>query len=214
MYQSVELYSKPEEGITNLQYSEMTSFQHAFLCGLIKENRPNKIVEVGVSAGGTTGVVLQCLKMLNIKATMYSVDLSERWYRNESYETGFAVKEMGKDWGRVTHEFLLGRAIPFYLEQIGKDIDFLILDTTHCLPGELLDFIICLPYLKDGCTVVLHDTIESHLTGVDLEIATKLLFDVVTANDKYMMREQEINSACFPNIAAFKADTGTRKNSN
>lgn len=101
MYQSVELYSKPEEGITNLQYSEMTSFQHAFLCGLIKENRPNKIVEVGVSAGGTTGVVLQCLKMLNIKATMYSVDLSERWYRNESYETGFAVKEMGKDWGGV-----------------------------------------------------------------------------------------------------------------
>ena len=56
----------------------MTSFQHSFLCGLMKENRPKKIVEVGVSAGGTTGVILHCLKMLNIKSEMYSVDLEER----------------------------------------------------------------------------------------------------------------------------------------
>lgn len=86
------------------------------------------------------------------------------------------------------------------------------MDTTHCLPGELLDFIVCLPYLRDGCIVVIHDTIENHLTGVDLEIATKLLFDVVTANDKYMMKEQEIHGVDLPNIAAFKVGTETRKN--
>lgn len=43
----------------------------------------------------------------------------------------------------IKHQFLLGKAIPFVLERIGKDIDFLILDTAHCLPGELLDFIVC-----------------------------------------------------------------------
>lgn len=99
MYRSVELYNKPDEQIVNLSYSEMTSFQRAFLCGLIKEHRPGKIVEVGVSAGGTTRVVLKCLQMLDIKAEMYSVDWSERWYRDERYETGFTVKEMGEDRG-------------------------------------------------------------------------------------------------------------------
>lgn len=37
MYQSVGLYNKPEENVISLHYSEMTSFQHAFLCGLIRE---------------------------------------------------------------------------------------------------------------------------------------------------------------------------------
>ncbi len=94
MYKSVELYNKPEEKMMDSNYSEMTSFQHSFLCGLMKENRPKKIVEVGVSAGGTTGVILHCLKMLNIKSEMYSVDLEERWYRNKKYQTGFSAKEI------------------------------------------------------------------------------------------------------------------------
>lgn len=114
MYKSIELYNKPEKEMEDLQYSEMTSFQHAFLCGLIKENHPTKIVEVGVSAGGTTEVILQCLKILNMKVDMYSVDWSERWYRNEKYETGFAVKEMlrGGYWTpfftRTFHSVLFG----------------------------------------------------------------------------------------------------------
>lgn len=37
--------------------------------------------------------------MLDIKAELYSVDWSERWYRNERYETGFAVKEMKEQLG-------------------------------------------------------------------------------------------------------------------
>lgn len=99
MYKSVELYNKPEEELKKIiksYYSEMTSFQHAFLCGLIKENRPRKIVEIGVSAGGTTGIILCCLKMLDTKAEMYSVDLSENWYRCEKHETGFAAKQLMK----------------------------------------------------------------------------------------------------------------------
>lgn len=98
------------------------------------------------------------------------------------------------------------------MDQIGKDIDFLILDTAHCLPGELLDFIVCLPYLKNGCIVVLHDAIENHITCVDLEVATKLLFDAVTANDKYMMKEREVNVVDLPNVVAFKVGEETRKN--
>lgn len=216
MYKTVELYSKPEEELRKVMdqyYSEMTSFQTAFLCGLIKEEQPRKIVEIGVSAGGTTSTILFCLKILNMKAEIYSVDLAEKWYRNENYKTGFVVNKLFEN-SKVEknlHQFLLGHSIPFFLDQIGNNIDFLILDTTHVLPGELLDFIVCLPYLRDGCVVVMHDTIENHLTCRNAEIATKLLFDTVTAEEKYLMWEKGVNISNFPNIATFKVNDKTRK---
>lgn len=216
MYRNVELYYEPEKEMGKKEewlFSEMTSFQHSFLCGLIKENRPKKIVEVGVSAGGTTALILRCLKMLNMESEMYSVDLMERWYRNEEHKTGFvATKILQELKGRINHHFLLGNSFPFFLEQIGDNIDFLILDTTHTLPGEYLDFIACLPFLKEGCVVVLHDTIENHLTYRDAEVATKLLFDIVRADEKYYMLEETINIGGFPNIAAFRVGKETKEN--
>lgn len=53
--------------LTSEYSAEMSNDQLAFLCGLIEEYRPNKIVEVGVSAGGTTAVILKCISMLKLK---------------------------------------------------------------------------------------------------------------------------------------------------
>lgn len=210
IYQKVELYYESKRGIEKIaeEYSEMSSFQQAFLCGVIKENKPEKIVEIGVSAGGTTALIINCLDKLDIDAQMYSVDFEKKWYRNERFETGFVAKQIMEDRGG---RFLLGHSIPFYLDQIGGNIDLLILDTTHVLPGELLDFIVCLPYLKDGCIVVVHDIVENHLTCKDGEIATKVLFDIVKTDDKYFMKEENANVAEFANIAAFKVSKETRK---
>lgn len=216
MYKLVDLYDEPEveiKKILNSYHSEMTTFQHSFLCGLIKENEPKKIVEIGVSAGGTTALIIHCLNMLNIQAEMYSIDLMEKWYLNEKYETGFLMKNEFRNFsGNVNHNFMLGHTIPHYIEDIGSNIDFLVLDTTHTLPGELLDFIICLPYLKEGCIVVLHDTVENHLNYSDNQIATKLLFDIVRAENKYYMWEEENNIAGLSNIAAFKVGRETIEN--
>lgn len=217
MYRTVELFNEPEEvcaEITNGEskiYSEMNSFQHSFLCGLIKEKKPEKILEVGVSAGGTTALILTCLKMLHSKAEMYSIDLEEKWYRTEKKETGFVAKKFKNQLiDTVSHSFLFGQPIPFVIDEVGDSIDFLILDTTHALPGELLDFLICLPYLKDGCIVVLHDIIQNHLSCWDGGIVTKLLFDLVQG-EKWYMREEETHMFGFSNIAAFEVNQNTRK---
>lgn len=88
-YRDVELFYEAErvcQKITegnSTSFSEMTIFQQAFLCGLIKEKQPKKILEIGVAAGGTTAVILSCLKHLNYQAEMFSVDIKERWYRTE-----------------------------------------------------------------------------------------------------------------------------------
>lgn len=220
IYRSVELYHTAMQGCNKRlleairEYSEMTPFQHDFLCGMIKEKRPKKILEIGVSAGGSTVIVLDCLQTLGLRSEMYSVDLLKSWYRSEKRETGFVAKEyLKQNRNELYHEFILGESIPYVIDRIGDDIDFLILDTTHSLPGELLDFLICLPYLKDGCIVVLHDVIENHLTCRNNEIATKLLFDLVCGN-KWYMCEDELDVFGFSNIAAFEVNQQTRENIN
>ncbi len=53
---------------------EMTEAQSAFLCGLLDWKRPRKIVEVGVAAGGTTAIIMQCMENLKTEYEIFSVD--------------------------------------------------------------------------------------------------------------------------------------------
>lgn len=191
------------------KYVEMSEFEHEFICGLLKANNPKKILEVGVASGGTTSVILKCLENIGQQSEMFSVDISSKWYRDACKETGFLVNRMGNIGENIQHKFLLGNSIPYYIDEIGREIDFLLLDTTHCLPGELLDFLVCFPYLKDGCVVVLHDVAENILTGNPLENATKLLFDIVKA-EKYYMLDVDKRPCGISNIAAFRIDEETR----
>lgn len=184
MYQSVDLYYEPLEileRLSNGNRAEMTTDELAFLCGMIKERKPKKIVEIGVAAGGTTAVILNCITTLGLKAKMYSIDLMTTYYRDRTKEAGYLAKEcktlLHED---VDHTFYTGKYAAECLEAIGNDIDFLILDTVHSLPGEIFDFLACFPFLKQGTTVVLHDVLLNHLGDNPNAFATKLLFDSVT----------------------------------
>lgn len=72
---------------------EMTHFESGFLCGLLKRERPKKILEVGVAAGGTSAVLLKSIAMLDLDAKLYSVDLCHKYYANSSLDVGYMVKE-------------------------------------------------------------------------------------------------------------------------
>lgn len=68
---------------------EMSEFDSAFLCGLLETHRPKKILEVGVASGATTAIILQTLEDIGEPYEMYSVDVSENWYRDRNNPTGF-----------------------------------------------------------------------------------------------------------------------------
>ena len=164
--------------------AEMNEFQHAFVAGLFKKYKPRKILEIGIAAGGTTCFLHECKKKYGYKLEIFSVDKFENYYRVPSKKTGHLLKEMvmcdGYEDILEYQHLLIGKSIPFYIEEIGNNVDFLIIDTTHALPGELLDFFVCLPYLKEGAIVVLHDTVCNILENSN-SFATKILFDVVKA---------------------------------
>lgn len=203
---------------------EMTEFESAFLCGLLKKFRPKKIVEVGVAAGGTTAIILECLENIGQKYSMVSIDISKDFHLNKQLKTGFLAKDTKKDLKVGTHKFYFDTVLPLLIDNIGGDIDFLILDTAHILPGEVIDFLIALPYLKENAVVCLHDISEcqTHPNANFLfQHATTALFAAVHA-DKILNFASFISnggdiingnlSVHYPNIAAFQINENTLKN--
>lgn len=190
--------------------SEMTVYESAFLCGVIKKYRPKKIVEVGVAAGGSTLCIMNCLEDINLTCTVYSCDLNKKYYRNNLFDTGFVFSKSQRKYSNK-HNFLLGKVLPEFLDTIGKDIDMVLLDTVHLLPGEILDFLAILPYLSSNAVVVLHDLcLNFRSTNSIEEYATKVLFDVAVSDNKIKF-DDDSRSNNYSNIGMFIVDDNTKK---
>ena len=105
-----------------------------------------------------------------------------------------------------THEFHLGKVLPQVIDEIGGEIDFVILDTVHGLPGEVLDFIAVLPFLKIDSIVVLHDVSLNQREYPSAE-SNGILLSAVTAEKFLNFDEQALFR--YPNIGAFKVSEQT-----
>lgn len=190
---------------------QMYRDDHAFLSGLLKRIKPHKIVELGVAEGGTTRMILKTLEMMEHKCKMFSVDLEEIYKGNK---VGYTITEDDKN-EYVDHTLMLGKYLMDRLEEIGPDIDFLILDTTHLVPGDILEFLCALPYLTKDAYVVVHDiNLSTNCLQKDRVndsfylIADKVLFSSVTANKFF--NKQTLPS--LNNIGAFQINEDTYKN--
>lgn len=201
---------------------EMTEFESAFLCGMLKTCCPKKILEVGVAGGGTTAIILQTLEDIGAPYEMHSIDASATFYRDRTKPSGFLAMVAlqnnllapPQSTLHGKHEFHLGKFLPQVIDSIGGDVDFVILDTMHIMPGEGLDFLAVLPYLTPDATVVLHDVTYNQISVKNVNgHATTALFSAVTA-EKFLSFLTDFNTAKFvyPNIAAFKVNEHTRAN--
>lgn len=195
-------------GFIESNNAEMSVSEVEFLFSLIDQKQPKKVVEVGVAAGGTTAAILQYVSMKQYEIEMISIDKSELYYRDESLKTGYVARDYLVDKMQVNHKFMLGKYAVEYLCEIGNNIDFLILDTVHSMPGEFLDFLAFLPYLTDGAVVVLHDTCLNHASNNLYGYATQLLLDAVSGDKIF---DLTVDNG-IPNIGAFIVTNETRKN--
>ena len=196
----------PERNLGGMSESEM-----AFLCGAVRRFRPRKVVEVGVAAGVTTVVILEALMRNGECCQFYSVDLCQRYYKDTFCETGYVATNWLKNHGdsKVRHKMILGLTVAEAMDQIGSGIDFVILDTMHSLPGELLDFLSVYPFITNdlgGGTVVFHDVAQSQLGigggagGAPFQYAS-LVTMLAAGGEKFWLHD-EGNVAGFGNIGA------------
>ena len=192
----------------NVVNVEMNKDELWFLKTFVRNYNPKKIVEIGISAGGNT---VNLLKWKNRDAKLFSIDISTQWYRDVTKLSGFMADELD-----IEDNWEIFRGVDYLevFDKIGNDIDFMIIDTTHVMPGEMLTFLAALPQLKDGCIVVLHDI---HLNLVSFSrnkfeeyhagsFCTGLLFGGVSSNKKWILKSE------VPNICAFVVDESTRDN--
>ena len=129
--------------------------QPYFINGIIRKLKPKNCLEIGVAEGGSAILILNALKDIN-NSRLVSLDVSAKYYANQNLTTGYRVKkyfpELINKWQLFT-----GEQPHIFLEKLNLQFDFLFLDTVHFTPGELINFIEALPFLKDNAIVVLHD---------------------------------------------------------
>ena len=141
-------------------FVELNSQEANFLAYLLKNYNPKKILELGVSAGGSSLLILDTIKNVE-NAHLYSIDYLNYWYKDKNKPVGFLVEEKAPE---LLNKWTLysGNLACEFMDQIcpdkSQDIDFCFIDTRHMRPGEILDFLMVLPYLKRNAVVVFHDT--------------------------------------------------------
>ena len=222
-----ELCIKPEDcpadsySEINWKYvdSEMSDGQRRFISGLVKYYEPNNVLELGISAGGGSMVLLNALlNDDNWKGVLYSVDRLDYFYRNPEMPVGYLAvnkygKYLGEKWimlsGKDPSEVFGGgtNALPE-----DRKFDFCVIDTYHFHPVESLNFLSVLPRLNDGAVVVIHDTSvfswEMDYTFLRM-YAPRLLLSSVCG---YKYIPHLPNGTMIPsNIAAFQVNKDTRK---
>ena len=159
--ENIECFNKTEKLVKN--YSEIIPQDNLFLISLINKYKPKKILEVGVSKGGSSFVIINAMQK---DAKLYSLDYNTQHYMLKNRETGYFLDKYPILKQKM--ELYTGGLSLKFLDKISSSIDnlqkfdFCLLDTAHAMPGEVLDFLQVLPYLKDDAIVVLHD-INLHL---------------------------------------------------
>ena len=150
-----EINSILDEDTPGNKLSEMTYLERKFLNGIIRLTKPKKILEVGVAAGGSSSIILNAVKDMD-NAILYSIDYNEKFYRDKNKDSGFIVKEKFPHLLK-NHKLYTGGVSAKFMDEIGNDIDLCLLDTMHSNPGEFLDFLMILPYMKKNATIIIHD---------------------------------------------------------
>ena len=191
--------------VPEMTISEMTYLERCFLNGIIKQTKPKKILELGVSAGGSSAIILNAIKDFD-NAKLYSVDYNKKWYRDNSKDVGFIIEEKFSNLKNKWKLYTGGTAAKF-MDEIGGEIDLCLIDTMHINPGEFLDFLIVLPYLKKNAILILHDIALYHTYKP--AITNGILFSCLKGK-KLSFNEGLWNS--FANIGAVILDENIKDN--
>ena len=94
------------------------------------------------------------------------------------------------------------------METIGRNIDIALIDTAHFEPGEILDFLMILPFLKEEAIVIFHD-IANQITKSKTrnEWAPYIIFNAIRG-EKYLPSGKDILKQ---DIGAIKLEKNQKK---
>ena len=175
------IFDRIKEKLDKSKCSLMWKNHKEFLNGVIRKFKPNKILEVGVRFGGSSIIILNAIQDIP-NSHLYSVDISNSNEVGRCLDSPFS--ELKNKW-----TLFKGNIVANFIENIGKEIDLVLFDTTHFEPGEILDFLMVLPFLKEEAIVMFHDIgNQINMAGVKdsrHEWAPYIIFNLVKGKKFY-----------------------------
>ena len=184
---------------------EMSHQDMIFLNGVIRKTKPKTIVEIGTAAGGSSCVILNAIHDMD-DSRLYSFDYNTMWYREQAVngrKSGFLVKEIIPEqmhkWQLIT-----GGVSCKYFEQYlpEEGVDICLLDTVNHNPGEHINVLEILPFMKKNGIIIYHDTGLHSLYDVT---ATTNCISINTLNGKRITFNLN-KSSRLPNIGGVVLD--------
>jgi predicted O-methyltransferase YrrM len=197
------IYNNIKEKLLNAKCSYMWDNQREFLNGAIRKFRPKKVLEIGPWEGGSSIIILNALKDIP-GSKLYSVDLYDKDLIGSCVPLHF--KELTQNW-----KLFKGNTIAKVIENIGNNIDLVFLDSVHLEPGEILQFLVVLPFLKEEAVVIFHD-IANQITksgppGTRREWASYIIFNILRGK-KYLPSG---NTFLLKDIGAVKLEKNQKR---
>ena len=175
------IFDNIKETLKKNECSLMWKNQKEFLNGLIRKFKPKKILEVGVRFGGSSSIILNAIQDIP-NSHLYSIDIDN---------SNLVGKCVNNYFPQFKNKWTLfkGNIAAKFMETIGNEIDLAFFDTSHFEPGEILDFLMVLPFLKEGAIVSFHD-ISNQITyageeGTRHEYAPYIIFNLIRGKKFY-----------------------------
>lgn len=198
-----DVFNEIKNKLLNSECSLMVGNQREFLNGIIRKYKPTKLLELGVLKGGSSIIILNAIKDIK-NSHLYSIDILDfKW-------VGSCVKNY---FPHLKDKWTLfkGNIAAKYLEKIGKNIDLALIDTSHFEPGEILDFLMILPFLKNDAIIIFHDIDSQILSakGKDMrnEWAPYIIFNIIRGEKFFPSGEGIFNKG----IGAIKLENNQQR---
>ena len=176
-----------------------------FINGIIRKYKPKNCLEIGVSKGGGSIIILNAIKDIN-DSSLISLDIDEQLYNNRSQKTGCNVKKYFPELAENNKwKLFTGEQPHIFLDKLNKKFDFLFLDTVHLTPGELINIIEVLPFLNENAIIILHDIMfhlpsHSYYNPLEIKYHPSMIYLLTSLEGKkYIIKHQKFG---FENICA------------
>lgn len=169
------VFNEIKDKLLKTPCSIMWANQREFINGIIRKYKPNKILELGVLFGGSSIIILNAIKDLPY-SHLYSIDIDGAPHIGSCVKNNFPYLE--NKW-----TLFKGSISAKYIEKVGKNIDLAMIDTSHFQPGEILDFLLILPFLTEEAVLIFHDIDHqiTHSRGKDMRYswAPYIIFNLI-----------------------------------
>ena len=183
-----------------------------FINGLIRQYHPKKILEIGVCSGGASATILNAINDIE-GAMLYSCDLEKKHYYKQDVEVGYIVKDYFPEF-KNKWKLYTGNTTAAFIEEIGKDIDFAFIDSAHVMPGEVLNLIEILPFLKKNAIIAFDDInfqVKDHFYNMDYFYPCNNLLMSVLRGEKIVFQQTNKKIFTFSKLGAIILDDNQEK---